>query len=128
METQTINTKNINEHSFLSQSISLADAKKNPEKLANQFEAYFYRILLKEMRNSSLDENTLFNSNEMNHLRQLQDEELAGLLGAQGKLGIKKMILNQLDQMTSDNTYSPDRFHLIKQGTIKPPLKTKQGS
>ena len=127
-------TTDINAGSFLHQNITSKEAKDNPEKLAGQFESYFYRLLLKEVRNTQLTE-PILSSHAMEQIRDMQDEEMAGLMGFQGHLGIKKMILEHLEHLESDTVYTPDEFKKLKdeinlkvtygKGTLKGPWKEK---
>ena len=124
----------INAGSFLHQNINSKEAKDNPEKLAGQFESYFYRLLLKEVRNTQLTK-PILNSHAMEQIRDMQDEEIAGLMGSQGHLGVKKMILQHLEHLDSDTVYTPDEFKNLKEeinlkgtyrkGTLKGPWKEK---
>jgi flagellar protein FlgJ len=65
--------------------------QQDPKKVGTLFEAMFFQMILKEMRNGELAE-PLFNSPAMKMQREMYDDELAMQLAQKGDLGIGKMI------------------------------------
>ena len=84
--------------------------KSDPKKIGGLFEAMFYRMIFKEMRNSSLGD-PLASSFNSQQVREMHDDELANQLGAQGHLGVVKMIEDYTQQMDSDNVVNPKDFN-----------------
>ncbi len=76
--------------------------KTDPAEVGAQLESYFFRLILKEMRETAM-EDPMFNSSDFQHIRQMQDDEIANLLGAQGNLGIKKMVSEYIQKTQGDD-------------------------
>jgi Rod binding domain-containing protein len=103
------------------QKIVKATAKNDPKEVGQQFEAFFYRMMLKEMRKSD-SEDSFFDSTNYQQIQELQDDELASVLGSKGRLGISNMISDYLNKESSPNIKSASD---LKQslGLIKPTNK-----
>lgn len=65
--------------------------RKDLRKAAGQFEAIFYRQILKSMRESSLEEDPLLASHAGQQFKELLHDQLADYLGAQGALGFREL-------------------------------------
>ncbi len=78
-----------------------ANAANDPQaavkEAAQQFEALFIQILLKESRSSSFGD-PLFGSNDADTYRDLFDQQISLTLSQKGDLGIAETIVNQLSQ------------------------------
>ena len=95
---QSIDTTELT--SYYSSSLSLSKAKKDPTQVASEFEAIFYRMILREMRKSTLDASIFEGPSTQSYL-EMVDNEMSSLLGRQGHLGISKMILDHLESIES---------------------------
>jgi flagellar protein FlgJ len=71
------------------------DAQAALDEVAQQFEAVFTQMMLKNMREAS-PENPLFSSNAMDTFEELHDKQLANGLADSQSLGIADMIKDQL--------------------------------
>lgn len=69
----------------------------NLDKAAQQFEAMFVNMMLKEARKTSFDGN-LFNSDSIKTFRDMQDGQIAKEMGRHGSLGLAKAIADFLDR------------------------------
>jgi Rod binding domain-containing protein len=79
--------------------------REDPRRVGAQFEAIFYRMLFRQMRESSLDEG-LFDGRDMEQFQEMQHNELANALGAMGELGIIDAVVKEASQMpTADALY-----------------------
>ncbi|MBB64332.1 MAG: hypothetical protein CMO81_04640 [Waddliaceae bacterium] len=96
----------VQQASFYSSDALSGMSRKDPKKVATQFEAIFYRMILKQMRDSSLSEG-LFDSSAMQQTQSMQDDELANLLAGHGALGIKDLVMSQVQNST-------EQFGLLK--------------
>ncbi|MCE7661358.1 flagellar assembly peptidoglycan hydrolase FlgJ [Vibrio fluvialis] len=78
---------------------------------ARQFEAIFTTMMLKSMRdaNSSF-KSDMFNSQNEDFYRQMQDEQMTSQLSASGSLGLADMIVAQLSTAEKSNTTGEDNF------------------
>jgi|SaaInlStandDraft_4_1057021.scaffolds.fasta_scaffold26700_2 Rod binding domain-containing protein len=104
---------------FYSYSLSTAEAKKDPSKVAGQFEALMYRMMFKSMRDASLDEG-FFDSFGMSTVKEMQHEELAAVLGQSGKLGIAPMMEKYIEQQEAQDVVRPGSFHTaFSEGLLK---------
>lgn len=74
--------------------------KKNPEVVAGKFEALFYRMILKQAREARLAD-PLLDSAHTRQIEEMRDDELAEHLGARGNLGIKNLVLQDLEKRGS---------------------------
>lgn len=78
-----------------------AAIKDDPEALkavGKQFESYFIHLMLKSMRdaNKVFQEDSIFNSNEMEFYQQMMDSQVSLQLSKQGSLGLADMITKQI--------------------------------
>ncbi|SFD92677.1 flagellar protein FlgJ [Thiohalospira halophila DSM 15071] len=71
------------------------DARAALDEVAQQFEAVFTQMMLKNMRDASPD-NALFDSNAMDTFEELHDKQLANGLADSQSLGIADMIKDQI--------------------------------
>jgi Rod binding domain-containing protein len=78
------------------------------QKISKNFEAIFFRMLFKEMRNTVQKSNVLGNSRTMEFFEMMRDEQLSDQLASSGGLGIGKLIYNKLQEVTAPHqkTYS----------------------
>ncbi|MDF2577034.1 MAG: hypothetical protein K0S74_518 [Chlamydiales bacterium] len=68
---------------------------KDPKQVGADFESFvFYRPMFKMMREDQFatKEDPFFNSDEMKNIQEMRDEVIADYLGAQGKLGMIKLL------------------------------------
>src|SRR3546814_9645851 len=72
-----------------SSDVCSSDLKANLDKVAQQFEAVFVNLMLKEARKTSLG-GGLFDSNSLKTFRDMQDNQVAAEMGRRGTLGIAK--------------------------------------
>jgi Rod binding domain-containing protein len=91
--------------------LSPAD-RKNPKLLGAKFEAMFYRMILKQTREASLGD-PLFGSSQTDSLKEMQDDEMSNVMGAEGHLGVVKMITDYMEEMESDRIISPKDFDTL---------------
>lgn len=84
--------------------------KSDPKAVGAKFEAIFYRMILKQIRESKLDDG-LFSSSAMETRAEMRDDELAGVLGQAGHLGIIKMIEDFSAKMASEDVVHPQQFN-----------------
>lgn len=119
--------------SYYTQNLSSKEMKDDPKKLGGMFEAIFYRMIFDQVRKASLDEE-MFDSSALQQVRQMQDDEMAQVLGAQGHLGISDMITKYIDNVEPQNQNSLPQQNPIDKicpsfdpsvGLIKQPLKTR---
>ena len=82
---------------------------KDPKKIAAQFEAIFYKMIFKQMRESETNDD-FFSSSEMEMVQGLNDEAVAEEIGKRGDLGIGKIVLDYIAKHESEDTVSPDQF------------------
>lgn len=80
---------------FYSNQVLSAQDRKDPKKVGAMFESMFYRMIFKEMRASS--EDPLFGGSGMDQWKEIRDDEMAQVLGMQGKLGIADMITESIE-------------------------------
>lgn len=86
-----------------------AMASGDPEVLkeaAQQFEGIFVQMMLKSMRKAQdalADENSPFNSQQMQFYRDMHDQQLATDLSSNGGLGLADIIMQQLGPGTDDS-------------------------
>lgn len=71
------------------------DAAAALDKASEQFEAVFTQMMLKSMREASMD-NPLFDSNAMDTFEELHDKQLANNLADENSLGIADMLKKEL--------------------------------
>ena len=78
------------------------DAKKQSQKaveeVATQFEALFFQMMLKSMRDASLGD-SMFDSNQMQMYRDMYDKQLSMHLAERNTLGIADMLVRQLGKV-----------------------------
>ncbi len=86
--------------------------ERDPKKIAAQFEAIFYKMILKQMRESETKDD-LFSSSEMEMVQGLNDEAVAEEIGKRGDLGIGQIVLNYIAKHESEDTVSPDQFETM---------------
>lgn len=70
------------------------------EKTAEQFEAIFIHMMLKSMRDADdvlADEDSPFNSKEVKFYRGMHDQQMATEMAKTGSMGLKELIVQQLD-------------------------------
>ena len=96
--------------SYYSKGVLQGKDRKNPKKVAGMFEAVFYRILLKGIRDSSLNE-TLFDSQQMSTYKEMKDDELSNHLGAMGHLGVVEMVTDFIEKTEGEGVVRPEKFH-----------------
>ncbi len=88
-------TPTVTDTSIYSTSFMGKDVRNDPKKLGGQFEAIFYRTMLKQMRDAQLEEDPFENGMGAGQIRTMMDDELANVLGQRGYLGIGDMIAKQ---------------------------------
>lgn len=108
--------------SFYSNNVLNEEDKKDPEKVGGAFEAIFYRMILKESMKSHIGDEILGSKYVEKH-REAQYEEMAQVLGNQGHLGIKKMIVEHIEKLNGENTVHPEQFQEVFYGKVE---KSKQ--
>lgn len=81
--------------SFYSNQFLKGSDARSPTKVGRAFEAIFYRMILKQARETELA-TPLLDSPAMKQMREMQEDELATQLGNQGKLGIAKIVEDTL--------------------------------
>ena len=91
----------------------LKGLSKDPEAVAGQFESMFYRSLFKQMRDSQIEE-PLFGGSNFEQMQAMQHDEMASYLGAQGKLGIKEMILEEIESRQGTAMEGEKNLGLLK--------------
>lgn len=100
--------------------LKLAAKNESPEALkevANQFEAYFLNMMLKQMRESSLADG-IFDSDQSKFYQGMMDQQLSLSLAKQHTVGIADSIVRQL-QHTVKETGKPDSLKpLPKRGNF----------
>ncbi len=67
---------------------------KDPKVIGSHFEALFYRIMFREMRESALSEG-LFDTYADEQFTEMFHDELAQQMGQQGKLGIVDLVVSE---------------------------------
>lgn len=97
-------------NSYYSTEILQGKNRKDPKKVGGLFEALFYRILFKGIRDCALDE-TVFDSQQMGTYREMQDDELANHLGAMGHLGVVKMMTDFIEKTEGEGVVRSSEFH-----------------
>lgn len=108
METELSSASVYTEFSGLSK-LKLAAKNESPEALeevANQFEAFFLNMMLKQMRDSSLADG-IFDSDQSKFYQGMMDQQLSLSLAKQHTVGIADSIVRQLEH-TVNNTEKPD--------------------
>ncbi len=98
MATELSNASIYTEFSGLSK-LKLAARKESPEALkevAEQFEAFFLQLMLKQMRDSSLGEG-IFDSQQSRFYQDMMDQQLSLTLAKQRTVGIADSIVRQLE-------------------------------
>ena len=76
-----------------------ANNLKDPAEVGGSLEAMFYRLILKNMRESTLDEDPLLDGGfQSEQYREMQHNELAEMLGREGKLGIRDLAIQAIEQ------------------------------
>jgi len=88
--------------------LKLAAKNASPEALeevANQFEAFFLKMMLKQMRDASLSE-TMFDSNQSRFYQDMMDQQMALNLSDKRVFGIADSIVKQLSN-TDDSDDQP---------------------
>lgn len=86
--------------SFHSSELSAKLDHKNPQAVAGQFEALFYRMMFEQLR-TSMEEDPLMGDNEGQQIQQMFHDELAGLLGSKGELGIMDLVAKDIEKATN---------------------------
>ena len=118
METELSSAKIYTEFSGLHK-LKLAAKNDSPqalEEVANQFEAYFLKLMLKQMRDASLGEG-IFDSDQSRLYQDMMDQQLALNLSEQRQIGIADSIVRQLQHTVKNKTSSktlnplPQRTH-----------------
>lgn len=91
----------------------------NPTEVASQFEAIFYRMFFQQMREGQLEEPLLGGGGSMQQLQAMQHDEMANYLGKAGHLGIKDMILSEIEKQGQavDPMKLPNALGLLKPST-----------
>lgn len=74
------------------------------KKAAQQFEALLIQQMLKEMRNSSLDEGGMFSSNQMNGYQQMFDREIAVKMAEGQGFGLASRMIEQIRVQQADQS------------------------
>lgn len=93
--------------------------------VAQQFEALFVQMMMKEMRNSSLDEG-LLDSDASKFYRDIYDQQMSVELGKRG-LGIADMLVQQLTSTKGSGKAGSVAPVLMQQrASLSPDLVTKQ--
>lgn len=72
-------------------------SRANLDKAAQQFEAVFVNMMLKEARKTSFD-GGMFNSDALKTFRDMQDNQVAKEMSSHGSLGLAKAIAAFLDR------------------------------
>ena len=68
--------------------------KGDPKKVGGLFEAMFYRIIFQQMRTSAISEDVLMPSSAGKYMQEMYHNEMANLLGNQGKLGVVDLVVD----------------------------------
>jgi Rod binding domain-containing protein len=97
---------------FYSSSLMGEADKKDPEKVGAMFEAIFYRMILKEARESSLGDE-IFGNKQVENYKEMRDEELAQNLAAKGHLGVKKIVVDHIEKVQGKDTVPPEMFQEV---------------
>ena len=74
-----------------------AEDKKDPKKVGVLFESLFYQMMLKEGRNSKLEE-PLLDSQSSEYYKEMWDNELSMRLAERGDLGIADMVAKFIEE------------------------------
>lgn len=107
METDLSSAKIYTEFSGLHK-LKLAAKNSSPEALeevANQFEAFFLKMMLKQMRDASLGEG-IFDSEQSRMYQDMMDQQLALNLSEKRTIGIADSIIRQLQNTIQSNEKS----------------------
>ena len=76
-----------------------AAPSENLRETAAQFESIFFQMMLKSMRDATLD-GGLFNSSQLDTYQQMFDQQLSLDLSRQGGLGLAEILVEQLGEQT----------------------------
>jgi peptidoglycan hydrolase FlgJ len=109
METDLSSAKIYTEFSGLHK-LKLAANNASPEALeevADQFEAFFLKMMLKQMRDANLGEG-LFDSDQSRMYQDMMDQQLSLDLAAKRTLGIADSIIRQLQHTVKNNDNSKE--------------------
>lgn len=109
MKTDLTSAKIYTEFSGL-QNLKLAAKNSSPEALeevANQFEAFFMKMMLKQMRDANLGEG-IFDSDQSRLYQDMMDQQMALNLSEKRIFGIAESIVRQLEHTISNNKNSED--------------------
>lgn len=87
--------------SFYSDLLFSGNDRKDPKKVGAHFEAIFYSLMFKEMRESKLAEDP-FSSSSMKQVEEMLHQELALKLGAQGDLGITEALEREVSSFSEN--------------------------
>lgn len=87
------------------------DSPEALEEVANQFEAYFLKLMLKQMRDANLGEG-IFDSDQSRMYQDMMDQQLALNLSDQRSIGIADSIVRQL-QSRANKTESPNELNAL---------------
>ncbi|MBL1140466.1 MAG: flagellar assembly peptidoglycan hydrolase FlgJ [Proteobacteria bacterium] len=121
METDLSSAKIYTEFSGLNK-LKLAAKNSSPEALeevANQFEAFFMKMMLKQMRSASLGE-SMFDSDQSRLYQDMMDQQLSLNLSEKRIFGIADSLVRQLKQSVNNEEGSgklnplPDRVNFEK--------------
>jgi Rod binding domain-containing protein len=82
-------------HSFYESSVINPADRKDPRKVGALFEAMFYRMLFKQVRDSEMTE-PFFSGFQSEQIQEMRDDELANSLASEGQLGISNLITDYL--------------------------------
>ncbi len=96
--------------SFYSNNPLEGASRKDPKKVGALFEAIFYRMIFKEMRESELASEDLLSSSESKQARAMRDDELSNYLGAQGNLGVIDLLEKDAAVMESGSVVRTEDF------------------
>jgi peptidoglycan hydrolase FlgJ len=137
METDLSSAKIYTEFSGLHK-LKLAAKNESPEALeevANQFEAFFLKLMLKQMRDANLGEG-IFDSDQSRMYQDMMDQQLALNLSGERSIGIADSIIRQLqNRVVKSNEQSgelkplPERTHFNRTMLkLSPDIKVKDNN
>lgn len=87
----------------------LGAGKKDAQKVAGEFESIFYRMLFKAVREASMGD-PLFDTSQMQTVKEMQHDELANVLGSEGHLGVVKLVTDYVEKVQGENVVQPGKF------------------
>jgi len=114
METDLSSAKIYTEFSGL-QKLKLAAKNSSPEALeevANQFEAFFMKMMLKQMRDANLGDG-IFDSEQSRLYQDMMDQQMALNLSEKRIFGIAENIVRQLEHTVGNKAGRPEKLNSL---------------